>query len=115
MTDLPRIRYHVVGEDDYMLVITVDGDGSFCIDCGDYTSRAPKHGTIDQAQRKQLLAALDGLGDSRTHPAPEGASGFVAELTVGDGPTVRHYRFWEGVLEEQPDLKALVRTLEVLG
>jgi hypothetical protein len=38
----------------------------------------------------------------------------MAELTVGDGLTVRHYRFWEGALDEEPDLKALVRELEVI-
>jgi hypothetical protein len=27
---------------------------------------------------------------------------------------VRHYRVWEGALEKEPDLKALVRELEVI-
>jgi hypothetical protein len=112
---LPRIHYRVVGQDDYMLVIDVDADGGFVIDYGDYTSHKPVSGKIDDTHRARLQQALKGLGDSREHAAPAGASGFVAELTVGDGPTVRHYRFWEGALDEEPDLKALVRELEVLG
>ena len=112
---LPRINYRVVGQDDYMLIIDVDPDGHFNIDFGDYTSRKPARGTIDASQRERLIAALDAIGDSREHPAPEGTTGFMAELTVGDGPASRHYRFWEGALEEETDLKALVRELEVLG
>ena len=112
---LPRIHYHVVGEDDYMLVIDVQPDGSFVIDCGDYTSHEPTQGRISAAQRDRLTKALGTLGESAEHPAPDGATGFMAELTVGDGPTVRHYRFWEGSLDALPDLKALVRELTVLG
>ncbi|MCF7984894.1 MAG: hypothetical protein K9L70_10860 [Thiohalocapsa sp.] len=112
---LPRIHYRVVGQDDYMLVIDVDADGGFVIDYGDYTSRKPISGKVDDEQRTRLLQLLKQLGASREHPAPEGASGFIAELTVGDGPTVRHYRFWEGALDDEPDIKDLVRELEVLG
>ncbi|MGB5835303.1 MAG: hypothetical protein WBG92_25410 [Thiohalocapsa sp.] len=112
---LPRIRYRVVGQDDYMLTITVDTDGSFAIDSGEYTSHKPTHGTIDEAHRERLKTALDGIGNSRDHPAPDGATGFMADLTVGDGAAVRRYHFWEGALDQEPDLKALVRALEVLG
>ncbi len=112
---LPRINYRVVGQDDYMLIIEVDPDGNFTIDYGDYTSRKPVRGTIDVHQRERLTAALDAIGESREHQAPEGTTGFMAELTVGDGPTVRHFRFWEGALDDEPDLKGLVRELEVLG
>ncbi len=112
---IPRIRYRCVGQDDYMLHIDITDDGAFTIDYGDYTSHKPTHGKLDRTQSKQLANALAALGEPREHSAPDDATGFVAELTVGDGPSVRHYRFWEGALDEEPDLKALVRLLEVLG
>lgn len=112
---LPRISYRVVGQDDYMLHIDLDEDGSFVIDYGDYTSHKPTRGTLDAEGVRQLAEAVAQLGEPREHPAPEGATGFVANLTVGDGPSVRHYRFWEGALDAEPDLKALVRLLEVIG
>jgi hypothetical protein len=111
---LPRIHYRVVGQDDYMLIIDIAADGSYRIDYGDYTSRKPVQGTLDAEHRGRLESCLAALDQPRTHPAPDGADGFMAELTVGDGPTVRHYRFWEGALDEEPDLKALVRELEVI-
>lgn len=112
---LPRIRYHVVGQDDYMLHIDVTADGGFVIDAGDYTSHKPTTGTLSQAQAQELAALAARLGPPREHPAPAGATGFVAELIVGDGPTVHHYRFWEGALDEEPDIRDLVRALEVLA
>ncbi|WP_295542243.1 hypothetical protein [uncultured Thiohalocapsa sp.] len=112
---LPRIRYHVVGQDDYMLNIEVTEDGRFTIDAGDYTSHKPTAGTLERAQAEALAALSAQLGPPRAHPAPAGASGFVAELTIGDGPTVHHYRFWEGALDAEPDIRNLVRALEVLG
>lgn len=111
---LPRIHYRVVGQDDYMLVIDIAADGGYVIDSGDYTSHKPRHGTLSTAHRERIAALLGALGDSRDHPAPAGVEGFVAELTIGDGPTVRHYRFWEGALATAPDLEALVRELEVI-
>ena len=98
-----------------MLHIDVTDDGAFTIDCGDYTSRKPTRGKLDRAQAQQLAELLAALGEPREHPAPEDNPCFVAELTVGDGRSVRHYRFWEGALDSDPDLKALVRLLEVLG
>jgi len=112
---IPRIRYHVVGQDDYMLTIDVAPDGVFAIDYGDYTSHKPSRGNIDQAQLEKLTAAIDALGAPAQLPAPEGATGFMADLSIGEGSTLKHFRFWEGALEQQPELKALIRTLEVLG
>lgn len=112
---LPQIRYRVVGQDEYMLSIDVTADSGFVIDAGDYTSRKPTEGTLTHAQAKHLSDLLNRLGPPREHPAPAGAKGFVAELIVGDGPQVRHYRFWEGALDEEPDIRNLVRALEVLG
>jgi hypothetical protein len=112
---LPRIRYRVVGQDDYMLSIDVTADSGFVIDAGDYTSHKPTEGTLTHAQAGHLAELLERLGPPREHPAPAGATGFIAELTVGDGPKLRHYRFWEGALDEEPDIRNLVRALEVLG
>lgn len=112
---LPRIHYRVVGQDDYMLDINVSEDGGFVIDAGDFTSHKPTHGNLDPEHAKRLNAALAQLGEPREHSAPADAVGFVAELTLGNGPTVRHYRFWEGALDDDPDLKRLVRVLETLG
>jgi hypothetical protein len=112
---IPRIRYRCVGEDDYMLHIDVSDDGAFIIDYGDYTSHKPTRGELDRSQMKQLTELLAALGEPREHPAPADSPGFVAELTVGDGPSVRYYRFWEGALDTDPALKAVVRLLEVLG
>lgn len=111
---MPRIHYRVIGQDDYMLMIDVAADGSFVVESGDYTSHAPRKGHLDAEHRSRLEAAIAGLGDSRDHPAPEGAPGFLAELTIGDGPHVQHYRFWEGALTAEPDLRTLVRELEVI-
>jgi len=111
---LPRIHYRVVGQDDYMLIIDIAANGSYCIDCGDYTSRKPVRGTLDTDHRARIEECLAALDEPRQHVAPDGADGFMAELVIGDGPDVRHYRFWEGALDGEPDLKALVRELEVI-
>lgn len=112
---LPRIRFRVVGQDDYMLSIDLNEDGAFVIDYGDYTSHKPKRGTVDDKHAEAIREAVEQLGEPRAHAAPEGAAGFVAELTLGGGPSVRQYKFWEGALEADPDLKRLVRALEVLA
>ncbi|KAA6187938.1 hypothetical protein F2Q65_00025 [Thiohalocapsa marina] len=109
------MHYRVVGQDDYMLIIQVEPDGVFTIDQGDYTSHKPSRGQVDKEHQQRLRRALDALGEARDHPAPDGASGFIAELTIGDGADARRYRFWEGALAQQADLNALVRELEVLG
>lgn len=110
----PPVHYRVVGQDDYMLDITLNSSGDYRVDCGDHTSHKPRQGRLDDARRAGLQRLLADLGAPREHPAPVGATGFMAELTVGDPSDRRHYRFWEGALDEEPDLRALVRALEVI-
>jgi hypothetical protein len=69
---------------------------------------------LDKVQRERLAAALAPLGPSRDHPAPADAPGFMAELTLGEGADARVFRFWEGALDEEPQLQAAVRELEVI-
>ncbi len=111
---LPPIHYRVVGQDDYMLVIDVAADGSFAIDSGDYTSHKPRRGTLDPTRQAHLSQLIDSLRKPRDLPAPEGAEGFVAELRIGEGASVRSEQFWEGALDRAPEIRALVRALEVL-
>ena len=113
MPHLP-LRYRVVGQDDYMLEIDVGTDGCFVVNSGDHTSHEPRLGTLTPSQGAKLNGLLHRLGGPRDHPAPEGASGFMAVLTLGEGGQTRVFRFWEGALAEDPGLEAVVRALEVL-
>ncbi|WP_295391092.1 hypothetical protein [uncultured Thiodictyon sp.] len=105
------LSYRVVGEDDYMLEIGVDTAGAFVVNRGDHTSHKPRHGQLSRQQQDDLSAVLRDLGEPRERPAPAGASGFMAELTLGEGGEAQVYRFWEGALDEDPALKAAVREL----
>jgi hypothetical protein len=111
---LPRVNYRVVGQDDYVLEITLEPTGAYRIDCGDHTSHKPRRGMLDEHQTRQIAALIDALGAPREHPAPAGATGFIAELTLGNTPDTRVYRVWEGELAEEPDVMALIRALEVV-
>lgn len=113
MSNLP-LSYRVVGQDDYMLEITVDAGGHYRIDSGDYTSHSPRTGALDPPRVEALAGLIEALGNPREHPAPEGASGFMATLTLGEGNGERRWRFWEGALAEDPALERLVRFLEVI-
>ena len=108
------VRYRVVGQDDYMCEVRVRPSGRYRIDSGTYTTHPPREGVLTDIQAAELTGALDHLGPPREHPAPEGAPGFVAELTVGEGEGAGQYRFWEGALGDDPELKSLVRFLETL-
>ncbi len=108
------LSYRVQGEDDYMLEISIDDAGAFVINSGDHTSHEPRHGTLNRRQREELLALLQGLGEPREHPAPAGAADFMAELTLGGGAEALRYRSWEGAMDEDPPLKAVVRALELI-
>jgi hypothetical protein len=108
------VSYRVVGEYDYMLDVRVDHDGGYVVNTGDHTSHEPRSGTLGQAQRERLAGALESLGASRDLPAPEGADGFMATLTVGSGADARVFHFWEGALEEDTALRAAVRELDLI-
>jgi hypothetical protein len=106
------ISYQVVGEEDYALRISIDSEGGYTVENGTYTSQAPRKGQLSPEQQRKLLDALRQLGIPVEHPMPEGATAFEAELKVGmPGDEVR-YAFWEGALENDKPLNALVRVLE---
>lgn len=111
---LPRTHYRVVGQDDYMLDITVEPTGAYRVDCGDHTSHKPRRGRLDGSQLTELGRLIDALGAPREHPAPAGAAGFMAELSLGDPPGMRVYRVWEGAMDQEPDVLAVIRALEVI-
>lgn len=111
---IPRVNYRVVGQDDYTLEITLEPTGGYRVDCGDHTSHKPRQGALDERQTREIAALIDALGAPREHPAPEGATGFITELTLGVPPDTRVYRVWEGELAEEPDVMALIRALEVI-
>jgi hypothetical protein len=111
---LPHLRYRVVGQDDYMLEITIEPTGAYRVDSGDHTSHKPRQGLLDERQIHEISGLVDTLGDPREHAAPEDATGFMAELTLGHPPDVRVYRVWEGEMAEEPDMMALIRALEVV-
>jgi hypothetical protein len=111
---LPSIKYQVVGQDDYMLIIRIEPDGQFVVDSGDYTSRRPRRGRLDARRQAAIEALVDQLGPVTDQTAPEETSGFVAELTIGTDGGERRYRFWEGAIASRPDIEALVRALELI-
>jgi hypothetical protein len=69
---------------------------------------------LDERQNREIAALIAALGEPREHPAPAGATGFIAELSLGSPPDARVYRVWEGELAEEPDVMALIRALEVI-
>ncbi len=109
------IKYQVVGEEDYALMIKVDGDGSFSISSGTYTSDRPRSGRLSKEQQEALLTAIRELGIPDAHPQPDDAAdAFKATLVIGAGENEVSYPFWEGALEEDSKLLKLVRLLEKL-
>jgi hypothetical protein len=108
------IRYQVVGEEDYMLEISIFDNGEFVINSGTYTSERPRKGRMSGEQESQMKAAVEALGLPREHPLPEGSAAFMATLTIGREGEEASYRFWEGALEEDEELKRLVRLMELL-
>ncbi|NCA68793.1 MAG: hypothetical protein EOM91_01595 [Sphingobacteriia bacterium] len=111
---IPRVHYRVVGQDDYMLEITLESDGAYRIDCGDHTSHTPRRGMLAPEQLAALDSLISALGAPREHLAPAGATGFLAELTIGEQPVTRVFKVWEGAIQDEPDLMPLIRALEVI-
>ena len=109
------IRYQVVGEEDYALMIHIDESGAFTISSGTYTSDRPRDGQLTEDQQAALLSAIRDLGIPQAHPQPEDAAdAFKATLVIGEGESEVTYPFWEGALEEDAKLLKLVRLLEKL-
>jgi hypothetical protein len=108
------IRFQVVGEEDYAFDVEIDSTGEYVVNSGTYTSQPPRTGTLTREQEEQLLAAIKALGIPDEHPVPQGVEAFEARLTVGDGAQAVTYPFFEGALEQDAGLKALVRLLEML-
>jgi hypothetical protein len=108
------IDYQVVGEEDYALRIQVAGDGRYSVESGSYATQPPRKGQLSTEQEQQLLAAVETLGIPREHAMPEGATAFEARLIVGEPGSQVEYAFWEGALEQDAELNALVRLLERL-
>lgn len=108
------IDYQVVGEEDYALRIQVGGDGRYSVESGSYSTQPPRVGQLGPEQQQQLLAAVEDLGIPREHAMPEGATAFEARLIVGEPGAQAEYVFWEGALEQDTKLNALIRQLERL-
>jgi hypothetical protein len=108
------ISYQVVGEEDYAFRLAIDSSGDYQVTGGTYTSEPPRRGKLNKEQEEALAAAIKALGVPREHPMPEGGAAFEACLTLGQGDEAMTYSFWEGALEEDAELRTLVRLLETL-
>ena len=108
------IKFQVVGEEDYAFEVEIGSTGAYVVNSGTYTSQPPRSGTLSREQAEELLAAIKALGIPAEHPKPESSHAFQAQLTVGQGEDAVTYPFWEGALEDDADLRRLVRLLEVL-
>lgn len=108
------VDYQVVGQEEYALKIHIDGDGRYTVESGTYTTNPPRKGLLSGEQERQVLAAIEQLGIPREHAMPVGAVAFEAQLTVGEPGKEAVYAFWEGALEQDRDLNALIRLLETL-
>ena len=108
------IKYQVVGEEDYAFEVQISSTGDYLVNSGTYTSQPPRTGTLTREQEYALLHAVKALGIPAAHPNPAGAEAFESRLTVGEEDEAVTYPFWEGALENDTKLRALVRLLEML-
>ena len=108
------INYQVVGEEDYAFEVNISSTGEYEVNSGTYTTAPPRKGTLSVQQEADLLAAIKALGIPDEHPVPPGGNAFEARLTIGEADDSVTYAFWEGALEDDPRLNALVRLLEML-
>jgi len=108
------IKFQVVGEEDYAFDVEIDESGEYRLSGGTYTSEPPRSGRLSDTQEAELLAAIGALATPGEHPMPRQAAAFEASLTIGGQADAKTYRFWEGALEEDAQLKRLIRLLEAL-
>lgn len=108
------IKYQVVGEEEYAFRLEIDDQGEFVIDTGTYATQKRRSGSLTAQQTSDLVAAIKNLGIPAEHPMPEGAEAFRSKLEIGEEGNALVYPFWEGALEEDAKLRALIRLLEVL-
>ena len=108
------IKYQVVGEEDYAFEVKIMSTGEYEVNSGTYTTEPPRKGKLTTDQEVELLAAIKALGIPNEHPVPPGGNAFEAHLTIGAEDEAVTYSFWEGALEDDPQLNAFVRLLEML-
>ncbi|MEW8508026.1 MAG: hypothetical protein AB2598_15115 [Candidatus Thiodiazotropha sp.] len=113
-TSMIPINYQVTGEEEYSFHIEIDSIGNYTVHTGTYTTQKPRAGKLSTEQEAELQEAAASLGDITDHPQPGGGQAFQAKLVVGEGEKQVVYTFWEGALEEDEGLAALVRRLEVI-
>lgn len=108
------VRYQVVGEEDYAFEVSIGSNGDYEVSRGTYTTEPPRKGTLTEAQKTSLAAAIEAIGTPNVYPVPEGGNAFDVHLTIGAGDEAVTYAFWEGALEADTKLKALADLLEEL-
>jgi hypothetical protein len=106
---LPRIVYRTLGAYDAAFEVAVEPDGAYAVERGSYVTHGRLAGRLADPEREALGAAAARIEGSLTVPAPAGADGHTAELTV-DAHSVR----WWGPPPEGP-VAALVERLNRVG
>jgi hypothetical protein len=108
------IRYQVVGEEDYAFEVSIGSNGEYEVSRGTYTTEPPRKGTLTEAQKASLSAAIEAIGVPKEYPVPQGGNAFDVHLSLGEGDEAVTYSFWEGALEADTRLKAMADLLEEL-
>ncbi|MEW8052410.1 MAG: hypothetical protein AB2792_19145 [Candidatus Thiodiazotropha sp.] len=108
------INYQVTGEEEYSFRIEIDGDGNYTVHTGTYATQKPRSGKLTTQQESELQNAIASLKSFSEDPKSGDGQAFQAKLVVGEGEQQVVYRFWEGALEQDKMLAALVRQLEVI-
>jgi hypothetical protein len=111
---MQAIRYQVVGEEDYAFEVRIDNNGDYEVSRGSYTTEPPRKGTLNEAQKASLAAAIEAIGVPKEYPVPQGGNAFDVHLSLGENDEAVTYSFWEGALEADARLKALADLLEEL-
>lgn len=108
------INYQVTGEEEYSFRIEIGENGDYTVHTGTYTTQKPRSGKLSARQESELQNAVESLNSFSEHPKPGDGQAFQAKLVVGEGERQIVYSFWEGALEEDEKLAALVRLLEII-